>query len=273
MAAQTMSMPVRLESLADRMEVAPGVHMPRLGLGTWRAQGAEGERAIEAALRMGYSLIDTSANYYNEEEVGRAVARSGVPRDEVFVTTKLEGPDQGYETTRRALEASLNRLGMHYVDLYLIHWPIPEKTQDTWRALQELQQEGLALSIGVSNFEPHHIEQILQMATIRPAVNQIELNPAKPQRLIHEYCRHRNITVQAWAPVIKGHAGRIPQLASIAKHHGKTAEQVSLRWILQKDMSAIPKTVHEERLRQNADVFDFELSAEEMRAIDAAGEE
>jgi methylglyoxal/glyoxal reductase len=260
--------PVKLTSLSDRVEIAPGVDMPRLGLGTFRAHGAELARAIVAALEVGYRLIDTSANYHNEEAVGAAIARSGVPREELFVTTKLEEPDQGYDTPRPALEASLERLGVDYVDLYLIHWPVASKTEDTWRALEELQRAGLTRSIGISNFERTDMEQVFSVATIGPAVNQIELNPVKQRPDLQDYCREHGITIEAWAPVMKGRADSVRGLADIAERHGKTGAQVSLRWILQKGMTAIPKTVHEERLIENADVFDFELSAEEMQAID-----
>jgi diketogulonate reductase-like aldo/keto reductase len=265
---QTTAEKIELHSIADRLEVAPGVMMPRFGLGTWRAHGDELVDVVLAALGLGYRLFDTSANYYNEEEVGLAISRSGVPRGEIFLTTKLESIDQGYRSTRPALEASLRRLGMDYVDLYLIHWPDPSKTEETWRALEELQREGLTRSIGISNFGRRDMEQVLHVATVPPAVNQIELNPLEQRRTIHEYCRDHGITVEAWAPVIKGYASRIPELVAIGERHGKTGAQISLRWILQKGMVAIPKTVHEQRLRENADIFDFELSAEEMRAID-----
>jgi diketogulonate reductase-like aldo/keto reductase len=259
---------IELRSIADRVEIAPGVLMPRLGLGTWRAHGDGLVRTVEAALRLGYRLFDTSANYYNEEEVGVAIARSGVPREDVFLTTKLEGPDQGYRTTRPALEASLRRLGMSYVDLYLIHWPDPSRTEETWRALEECQQAGLTRSIGMSNFGRRDMQQVFSVAAVPPAVNQIELNPLDQRRSLQEYCREHGITIEAWAPVIKGFASRLPELVTIGTRHGKTGAQICLRWLLQRGMVAIPKTVHEERLRENADIFDFELSDEEMSAID-----
>jgi len=260
--------PPVLHSIADRVEVAPGVLMPRLGLGTWQAQREAAVEAILAALGMGYRLIDTSANYFNEEEVGEAIARSGVSRDEVFVTTKLEGYDQGSERTRPALLASLRRLGLDHADLYLIHWPKPAKTVDTWLALEELVGEGLTRAIGVSNFSRRDLDQVLGVATVPPAINQVELNPLRQRAELQEYCAEHGITLEAWAPVMRGYAGHVPELVRIGETHGKTAEQICLRWILQKGIIAIPKSVHEKRLHENADVFDFELSGDEMREID-----
>lgn len=261
--------PARLQSVADRVEVAPGVMMPRLGLGTSHALGMEAARAIFAAFRIGYRLVDTSANYLNEEYVGRAIAESDLAREDLFITTKLEGPDQGRRTPIPALEASLHRLGLEYVDLYLIHWPNPELTNETWSAMEEIQRRGLSRAIGVSNFEISDLEQLQQTAEMMPAVNQVRYNPIEYPRELHEYCARLGITMEAWAPIIRGQAGLVRTLADIARKHGKTAEQVSLRWLLQKGVIAIPKSVHESRLRENADLYDFELSAEEMSAIDS----
>lgn len=269
--ASTLISPAHLSSIADRIEVAPGVFMPRLGLGTSRAYGGALVRTILIALEMGYRLIDTSANYDNELDVGAAIGASDVPRHELFVTTKLEGPDQGPRGARTALEGSLRRLGLDYVDLYLIHWPMPEHTNETWRAMEDVLRRGLAKSIGVSNFEIEDLEQLRRTAEVTPAVNQVRLNPLVPQRELREYCAERDIAVEAWAPVMRGSAGDVRLLAEIGRQHGKTASQISLRWLLQHGLVAIPKTVHEPRLHENADLYDFELSAEEMRAIDALG--
>ncbi len=261
----------RLESIRDRIEVAPGVFMPRLGLGTWRASGEEAEEAILAAFELGYRLVDTSANYLNEEAVGRAIARSGLPREDVFVTTKLEASDHGRHGAPSALRMSLRRLGLDFVDLYLIHWPNRHDTNDTWMAMEDALREGLTRSIGVSNFEISDLEQLFETATIPPAVNQVKLHPLEQRRDLQRYCPEHGITLEAWEPVMRGRAGRVRDLVEIGRRHGKTGEQVSLRWILQKGVIAIPKSVHEARLRENADVFDFELTAEEMREIDALG--
>lgn len=261
---------VRLESIAERKEVAPGVMMPRLGLGTSRAYGVELERTIVAALGMGYRLIDTSANYDNEEAIGRAVASSGITRAEVFITTKLEGSEQGRYSPLPALRGSLRRLRLDYVDLYLIHWPIPELTTATWQAMEEILHSGLARSIGVSNFEVSDLEQLFSAATTPPAVNQIRLNPLEKRRDLHAFCVEQGIAVEAWAPVLRGHADRVETLEQVGEAHGKSAAQVSLRWLLQRDVIAIPKTVHESRLRENAEIFDFDLTDAEMVAIDAA---
>lgn len=262
--------PVRLQSIADTIEIASGVHMPRLGLGTSHALGNEAARAILKAFEIGYRLIDTSANYMNEEYVGRAIAESGLRREEIFVTTKLEGPDQGgLDRVVPALDESLGRLGLDYVDLYLIHWPDPELTNETWRSMEELQRRGLARAVGVSNFEIGDLDQLRETATMLPAVNQVRYNPIQNPRRLHEYCSALGIVMEAWAPVIKGHADSVPTLSRIAAAHVKTAEQISLRWLLQKGVIAIPKSVHESRLRENAELYDFELSAEEMAAIEA----
>lgn len=268
MARATLS-GVRIESIADRVEIAPGVSMPRLGLGTSRAVGEEAVRAIMAAFELGYRLVDTSANYDNEQDVGAAIAASAVPREDLFITTKLEGSDQVMRTVRSGLEGSLRRLGLDYVDLYLIHWPIPELTNETWAAMEELQRAGLVRALGVSNFERRDLEQLFATATIRPAVNQVKLNPAEQREDLYDYCVAAGITVEAWAPVMRGRTHHLRVLERIGHAHGKTSAQVSLRWLLQKGIVAIPKSVHRARLEENADLYDFELSDEEMTSIEA----
>ena len=258
-----------LRSIADTTEIAPGVMMPRLGLGTWKAHGAVLEEAIVSAFELGYRLLDTSPMYLNESVVARAIVRSGLPREDIFVTTKLDGPSQGLGSVQRSLRRSLHRLGLDFVDLYLIHWPRRPLTKRTWRAMEEVQRAGLTRAIGVSNFEVADLELLLSSARIPPAVNQVRLNPLLQRRDLQTYCAERGITLEAWAPVMRGRAAGVPLLAELARRHSKTAGQISLRWILQKRIVAIPKTVHEAWLRENADVFDFELTAEEMQAIDA----
>jgi diketogulonate reductase-like aldo/keto reductase len=256
-------------SLADRVEIAPGVLMPRLGLGTYRAgEGPEVEGEVAYALEIGYRGVDTASMYENERGVGRAIRASGIPRDEIFVATKVWNAEQGYDRTLRACARSLERLDLESVDLYLIHWPMSERTRDTWRAMERLREEGMVRSIGVCNFLAHHLRDLLSFATVPPAIDQVEHHPRLRQPELRDYCAAHGITIQAWAPVMRGRVFEIPELVGIATRHGKTAAQVSIRWILQHGVTAIPKSVRRERLAENADVYDFELSYAEMATID-----
>lgn len=258
-----------LHSLADRVEIAPGVLMPRLGIGTYKSEpGVETHDEVGYALSVGYRGIDTAALYNNEESVGHAVRESGIPRDELFVATKVWNSDQGYDTTLAAFDASLRRLALDYVDLYLIHWPMPKTVPDTWRAMEHLREGGLVRAIGVCNFLGHHFEDLLAGANVPPAVNQLELHPLLPMPEVRRYCAEHSITVQAWAPIARGRVFDVPEIVAIGERHGKTAAQVAIRWILQSGVITIPKSVHPQRIAENADVFDFELSAEEMAVID-----
>ena len=259
-----------LQSLADTIEIAPGVAMPRLGLGTYKADaGADVEREVAYGLSLGYRLIDTAALYNNEVSVGRKLRESGVPREDVFITTKLWNSDQGFEPALAAFDRSVAKLGLDYLDLYLVHWPYPKYMSETWRAMEQLLASGRTRAIGVCNFLPHHLDDLAQTATVMPAVDQFEFHPRLQQPELQAACRQRGITVQAWAPLMRGKVNDIPLLVAIADEHGKTPAQVSLRWILQLGHTTIPKSVHEERIAQNADIYDFELSADEMAAIDA----
>lgn len=258
-----------LTSIADRVEVAEGVMMPRLGLGTSQSYPGKVENEIRVGLDLGYRLIDTASMYGNEREIGAAVARSGIARNEIFIATKVWNTDQGYQTTLRSFDSSRRRLGVEYIDLFLIHWPQPGLTADTWRAMEELLRRREVRAIGVCNFMIEHLEELLRSSQVTPAVNQFELHPWMQRPNLQQYCAEHSITVQAWAPVMRGRASRVSELARIGERYGKTGAQVSIRWILQKGHTTIPKSVHEERLRENADVFDFELSDEDMRAIDA----
>jgi len=261
---------VVLHSLTDTVEIAPGVAMPRLGLGTFRSgAGAEVEHEVAWALELGYRGIDTASMYGNEEGVGRAIAASGVPRDELFVATKLWNDEQGYDDALAACERSLSRLGLDYVDLYLIHWPLPDTTRDTWRALQQLRENGRVRAIGVCNFLVSHLEGLLAFADVPPAVDQVEHHPRLQQPELRTFLQDHGITMQAWAPIMRGAVAKIPEIVAISQSHGKTPAQVTLRWILQHGVTTIPKSVHRERIAENADVYDFVLSAEEMGTIDA----
>jgi diketogulonate reductase-like aldo/keto reductase len=261
---------VELHSIADRVEIAPGVMMPRLGLGTSHVRGAgEVEREVDAGLGLGYRSIDTATAYGNEAEIGAALAKAGIPRDELFVTSKVWPSDQGYSQTLAAFEASRSRLGLDYLDLYLIHWPQPRLTAETWRAFEELHARGEVRALGVSNFMRSDFEQLYQTAKVPPAIDQIEFHPRMQRPELVEYCRSRGVAVEAWSPLMRGGIDTIRELAEIGQRHDKSAAQVTIRWILQQGIITIPKSTHEARLRENADVFDFALSAEEMAAIDA----
>ncbi|MDO8916166.1 MAG: aldo/keto reductase [Coriobacteriia bacterium] len=258
-----------LTSLDDRVEIAPGVRMARLGLGTYKsAEGPDVEGEVSYGLHLGYRHIDTAALYGNERGVGRALRASDVSRDDVTVATKVWNSDQGYVSTLKAFAASLERLGLDYVDVYLIHWPIPGLMRETWRAMEEIHESGRARAIGVCNFLVHQLEELRAFANVGPAIDQVEHHVRLQQPDLRDYCVEHGITLQAWAPIMRGRVGEIGEIAEIASRHGKTPAQVSLRWILQHGVTAIPKSVHHERVAENAGVFDFELSPEEMAALD-----
>lgn len=260
---------VELNSIADRVEIAPRVLMPRLGLGTSQSLPGKVEQAVRAALGMGYRLIDTASAYHNEAAIGSAIAGSGLTRAQLFITSKVWADDQGYRKTIAACKASLRRLQTSYLDLYLIHWPEPSKTVETWAALEDLHKEGLVRAIGLSNFMERDLDLVMTTAQIEPAVNQFELHPWRQRPHLQERCRELGITIEAWAPVMRGRASLVPELTAIGRRHDKTGAQVSIRWILQKGFVTVPKSTHPERLRENMEVYDFELSDEEMARIDA----
>lgn len=250
-----------------------GVRMPLLGLGVWQtAPGEETRRAVLAALRVGYRLVDTARAYRNEEDVGAAIRESGLPRDEVFITTKLWNSDHGFDRALRAFEESLRRLGLDRIDLYLVHWPVEGLRHETWRALERLLGEGRTRAIGVSNYTVRHLDELAARAKEPPSVNQVELHPFLPQRALVERCRALGIQPQAYGPLVRGHRMDHPVLRRVAARHGRTPAQVLVRWGLQQGLSTIPKSAHEERIRENADVYGFELDAEELAALDALDE-
>ncbi len=256
----------------SRVTLSNGLTMPQLGLGVWQAkEGGEVQHAVATALEAGYRLIDTAAIYGNEAGVGRAIAASAVPREELFITTKVWNSDQGYDQTLRAYEVSAKKLGLDYIDLYLIHWPMPKvgKVRDTWRAMERLYNERRARAIGVANFKPEHLEELLPAATIPPMVNQIELHPRLTQKATRDYCRRHKIVVESYSPLMRGgEVLRDPIITKIAATHAKSAAQVVLRWHIQHRLVVIPKSVTPERIKDNADIFDFELTSEEMSRID-----
>ncbi len=257
------------------VELNDGNLIPQLGLGVWRLAAEDTEQVVSDALELGYRHFDTARIYDNEEAVGRAIAASGVPRDELFITTKLWNTDQ--EDPHGAFEASLDRLGLEKVDLYLIHWPVPAKKTavGAWRGLVEIVGSVQCDSIGVSNFEIAHLDELINETGVVPAVDQIELHPLHQRRELRQYCAERGIAVEAWSPLGQGKSDLLarPELAAAAVAHGKTAAQVVIRWHLQNGTIVFPKTANRARLAENADVFDFELSASEMAAIDAMDEQ
>ncbi len=246
------------------------VQIPLLGFGTFRVkEGRDVEQAVAAALDLGYRHVDTAVIYRNEEGVGRAIAASGIDRSEIFVTTKLWNSDQGYEPTLEAIDASLGRLGMDYVDLYLVHWPKPANTVETWRAMEEIQASGKARAIGVSNFLTHHLDLLLESANVVPSINQIQFHPHLQSPDLVEYCDEHGIEIEAWGPLKQGLILDDVELAAIAGAHSVTVPQVVLRWMLQRGVVAIPKSVTPSRIAENADLYGFELSALEMVTINA----
>ncbi|MHB9757813.1 aldo/keto reductase [Streptomyces sp. BYX5S] len=253
-----------------------GVEMPQLGFGVWQVPDDEAETAVATALQAGYRSIDTAAIYGNEEGTGKAIAASGVPREELFVTTKLWNADQGYDSTLRAFDASLEKLGLDYVDLYLIHWPLPSKglAVDTYKAFEKIQADGRAKSIGVSNFLPEHLDRLTAETSVIPAVNQIELHPHLQQRVSREKHAELGIATEAWSPLGQGKGLlEVPAIIAIAQKHGRTPAQVVLRWHIELGNVVIPKSVTPSRIKENIDVFGFELDTEDLGAISALNED
>lgn len=246
-----------------------GVVMPQLGFGVWQVPDDEAQPAVETALAAGYRSIDTAKLYHNEEGVGRAVRASGVPRSQLFITTKLWNDEHDYDRALRAFDASLDRLGMDYVDLYLIHWPVPrqDKYRDAWKALEKVYAEGRAKAIGVSNFTVDNLTRLLESSQVIPAVNQVELHPRLSQAALRAFHAEHGIATEAWSPLGQGQLISDPVVAKVAAAHGRTPAQAILRWHLQLGVVAIPKSVTPSRIAENFDVFGFELSDEEMDTI------
>ncbi|MFE4593562.1 aldo/keto reductase [Streptomyces laurentii] len=249
--------------------------MPQLGFGVWQVPDDEAEKAVATALEAGYRSIDTAAIYENEAGTGKALAASGLPREELFVTTKLWNDQQGYDSTLRAFDSSLELLGLDYVDLYLIHWPVPAKDAyvDTYKAFEKILADGRAKAIGVSNFLPEHLERLIGETSVVPAVNQIELHPQLQQAASRETHAKHGIATEAWSPLGSGKGLlEVPAIVAIARKHDRSPAQVVLRWHLQIGNVVIPKSVTPSRIRENIDVFDFELDAEDLAAITALDE-
>lgn len=265
-----------MQSITDCFTLTNGVQIPCVGFGTWQTpDGAGAVHAVQEALAAGYRHIDTAAVYGNEVSVGQAIRQSGLPRESLFITSKLWNDDHGYASTYQAFTQSLQNLGLDYLDLYLIHWPNPlafrdrwqQANADSWRAMEELYQAGRIRAIGVSNFLPHHLETLLQTARVIPMVNQVRLCPGETQPATTDYCRDHQILIEAYSPLGTGSVFTSPVMQALANACHKSIAQVCLRWSLQMGFLPLPKSVTRERIRENTDLFDFELSAADVRLI------
>ncbi|WP_336789044.1 aldo/keto reductase [Paenibacillus sp. MMO-177] len=264
--------------LNDKVILQNGVAMPWLGLGVFKVEdGSVVIQSVKDAIKNGYRSIDTAAIYDNETGVGQAVRESmaehGIEREDLFITSKVWNADLGYESTLAAFETSLNKLGLDYLDLYLIHWPVEGKYKDAWRALETLYKQGRVKAIGVSNFHVHHLQDLMKDAEVMPMVDQVEYHPMLAQNELRSFTREHNIQLEAWSPLMQGQLLDHPVLGEIAAKHGKSVAQVILRWDLQNGVVTIPKSIKESRIIENAHVFDFELSSDDMAAIDALNED
>lgn len=259
--------------LGSTVTLRGGVEMPMLGLGVWQsAPGDETRSAVAAALATGYRHVDTARAYRNEADVGAALRASGLPRGDLFVTTKLWNSDHGYDSALEAIDKSLASLGLAQVDLYLVHWPVEGLRGETWRAMERILADGKARAIGVSNYTVRHLDELLATAKVPPAVNQVEFHPFLNQRALLAYCQLHAIQLEAYGPLVRGQRMDQPVLARVAARHHRTGAQVLLRWGLQHGLVVIPKSVRAERIRENADLYGFALDAEDMDALDRLDE-
>jgi diketogulonate reductase-like aldo/keto reductase len=257
-------------SIDTKVKLNNGVEMPIFGLGTWRTrEGKETQEAILQALKVGYRLIDTASMYGNEKDVGEALRKSGLAREEVFITTKLWNSDHGYDKALAAFEESLKRIGLNYVDLYLIHWPVEGLRNETWRALEKILEEGKCRAAGVSNYMTWHLEELLSQSSTIPAINQVEFHPYLYLKDLMDFCHSHGIQLESYSPLTKGKKLDDPKLVDIASKYSKTPAQILIRWVLQKGVVVIPKSSHKERIEENAAVFDFTISPKDMQALDS----
>ncbi len=251
-----------------------GVKIPRLGLGVYQAPPGESTlRAVKYALKIGYRHIDTAWLYGNEIDVGRAIRESGIEREEIFITTKVWNSDQGYQSTLAACDRSLKLLGLPYVDLYLIHWPVEGRGKDTWKAMIKLLREGKTRAIGVSNYEIFHLQDIFQNFDVIPSINQVEFHPFLFQEKLLEFCKNSNIQLEAYSPLTRGQRLNHHILVGLAKKYGKSSAQILIRWNLQHGLVVIPKSIHENRIRENIQVFDFQLEETDMKLLNSLNED
>lgn len=258
-----------MQNIRSTVTLANGNEIPILGFGTWNLKGEEGANAVSHALKMGYRHIDTASEYENEESVAEGIRRSGVSRDEIFITTKVWTDDirAGTESIWNATRQSLKRLQTHFVNLLLIHWPVEKKITEAWKVFEQIYSEGLAKAIGVSNYNVHHLEELFTESRIMPMVNQIEYHPYLLQPKMLSFNEKHGIITEAWSPLMQGEVVRIQEIQEIAQRHQKTPAQVVLRWDLQHGVVTIPKSANPKRIEENAHIFDFELTAEEMQAL------
>lgn len=249
-----------------------GTEIPQLGLGVYKVPAEDTYENVKTALEIGYRHIDTASFYENEAGVGRAIRESGIPRDEIFVTTKVWNNDHGFERALKAFDASIARLGLDYVDLYLIHWPVPDMFPETWKALEKIYENGGAKAIGVSNFLDHHLKDLAKTAEVLPVVDQIELHPKLMQKSTVDYCQEQGIAIESWSPLGKGRYLDDPRLVKLAEKHKKSPAQIIIRWHLQHEFIAIPKSTKKERQKENMNVFDFRLNEHDMHVLDQMDE-
>jgi methylglyoxal/glyoxal reductase len=262
-----------LLTLDSRARLNNGVEIPRLGLGVYQSPPGETTvRAVRYALKIGYRHIDTAQLYGNEADVGRALLESGINRKEIFITTKVWNSYQGYDSTLQACEGSLRRLGLSYIDLYLIHWPVQGVSDETWRAMIKLWRQGKAQAIGVSNYSISQLKEVLENSDVVPAVDQVEFHPFLYQQDLLRFCRNNKIQLEAYSPLTRGNRLNHPNIVEAAKKYDKTPAQVLIRWSLQHDVVVIPKSIHENRIRENSQVFDFQLEPEDMKTLDSLNE-
>jgi methylglyoxal/glyoxal reductase len=260
---------MKITDLKGTVTLANGVEMPYFGLGVFLTnEGKEVENSVKWALENGYRHIDTAAIYGNERGVGNAVKASGIPRKDIFITTKAWNGNMRSNTVMQGFEESLERLQTDYVDLLLIHWPVKGKFKDTWKVFEEIYHSGRARAIGVSNFLIHHLEDLFTITEVMPMVNQVECHPYLVLQELQDFCRSRNIYYEAWSPLMQGAITEVPLLIELSKKYKKSPAQIALRWNLQKDIITIPKSIRLERIKENADIFDFELSSEDVGLID-----
>jgi len=260
-------------NIDTKIELNNGIKIPIIGLGTWALNGKVAYNAVSWALELGYRLIDTAMIYENERSIGNVIKDCEISREEIFITTKVWKSDQGYNKTLQAIDRSLKNLNIEYVDLYLIHWPVPGKTLDTWKALEKIYSQGKARSIGVSNYNFHFLNQLMNNADVIPVINQVEFSPFLYQKDLLDYCNSKKIYIEAYTPLTRGERFDHPTIVKLAKKHNKSAAQILIRWGLQRNIIEIPKSGNKSHLKENINVFDFNLDDNDMRELDILNED